>query len=114
MEFDESFYDKTKLSMRQKGGYIYLGIEGEPKIIEQQFMSFENYGACNFEKFNSKLNWKYEKKGYFRTTKEKIKLAMRTPWLLKFLDDGMNEYEAKIRANKKAKERFDKIEIESV
>ena len=102
---------KLKLTQKNCGSRIAVGLHGEENDILDRFNSFWNHGATNGE-----LQWLTDGNAYFWTTKKDLKKALVNATLFELwnkhpeLEEDDKEAEALAIAKRIAKDRLAKIE----
>ena len=102
---------KLKLTQKNCGSRIAVGLHGEENDILDRFNSFWNHGATKGE-----LQWLTEGNAYFWTTQKDLKKALVSATLFELwnkhpeLEEDDKEVEALAIAKRIAKERLSKIE----
>jgi hypothetical protein len=102
---------KLKLTQKNCGSRIAVGLHGEENDILDRFNSFWNHGATKGE-----LQWLTEGNAYFWTTEKDLEKALVNATLFELwnkhpeLEEDDKEVEALAIAKRIAKERLTKIE----
>ena len=102
---------KLKLTQKNQGSRIAVGLHGEENDILDRFNSFWNHGATSGE-----LHWQTAGNAYFWTTEKDLKKAILNATLFELwnnhpeMEEDDREAEALTIAKRIAKDRLAKIE----
>jgi hypothetical protein len=102
---------ELKLTQKNCGSRIAVGLHGDKQSITERFYSFWNHGATDGE-----LHWLTEGNAYFWTTEKDLKKAILNATLFELwnknpeLEEDDKQAEVEVIAKRIAKDRLAKIE----